>query len=115
MQHSHPLTPAELGQYPRRYEHGLAFHTVICQGDRYLPWLQRRLEEARLWVVEKKAPHRLVPSERRPKHTQVTSWWTPLLTHAAAQVDSNSTAGCRIRRTSMAKSPHGYTHDGQQR
>ena len=47
VQHSHPLSASELGQYPRRYAHGLAFHTVICQGDRYLPWLQRRLEQAR--------------------------------------------------------------------
>ena len=47
VQHSHPLSAVELGQYSRPYAHGLAFSTVICQGDRYLPWLQRRLEQVR--------------------------------------------------------------------
>ena len=53
MQHSHPLSAAELGQYPRPYAHGLAFSTVICQGDHYLPWLQHRLEQvglSKLWA-----------------------------------------------------------------
>ena len=52
VQHSHALSAAELSQYPRRYADGLAFHTVICQGDRYLPWLQLRLQQARTFQVK---------------------------------------------------------------
>ena len=47
MIHSHRLSPAELQQYPQPYRQGLAFSTVVFQGDRYLPWLRQRLVKAR--------------------------------------------------------------------
>ena len=44
--HVHRMSRAELSQFPDSSEgaEGFSFTTIICQGDRYLPWLQRRFE-----------------------------------------------------------------------
>ena len=45
--HVHRLSRAELRQFPdsTKASDGFSFTTIICQGDRYLPWLERRLQE----------------------------------------------------------------------
>lgn len=57
--HFHRLSSAELSLFPGTYSEGFSFTTIICQGEQYLPWLQRRLEKVRPGLALARPPEML--------------------------------------------------------